>query len=395
MAQQYPIVFSELKSRVGIDDVAYSLGYRLDKRAGVGKYMELVLGDVARPSDRIIIKKDIDKGRQFYFRRDGSKGDVVSFIKENLSSFNVSGTNDWTRIANVLAKMANMPVSVQTQYADTRNSYVPQVFEPERYETKGINASEMPYLLKKRGFSIETVSAFGDSVLLIRDRNNTKFDGYNIGFPYRKPEDDSLSGYEIRGGGTFKSKAAGTDSSHSAWIADFPKDCPQLSRNVYFFESSFDAMAFYQMNRTRLNMSPFTLISVGGAFNPGLLESVMKRYPAAKAWDCFDNDAAGQMYSSALVKAVDKLDFSIAQADGMMSVKFGEKNFRCPKDEFDFKKCAIELGMKYSTGHWKSPSAYKDWNDCLLGRSTTTQITLSKYQRNENLYERRKSSLKI
>lgn len=395
MKQQYPIVFSELKSKVGIDDVAYSLGYRLDKRAGVGRYVELVLGDVARPSDRIVIKNDTDKGRQFYFRRDGSKGDVVSFIRENLNAFNVSGTNDWTRIANVMAKMANMPVNVETQYATSRNNYVPQVFEPERYETKSINAPEMPYLLKKRGFSMETVSAFGDSILLIRDRNNNRFDGFNIGFPYHRPEDDALMGYEIRGGGNFKSKAAGTDSSHSAWIVDFPKDCPRLSRNVYFFESSFDAMAFHQMNRTRLNMSPFTLVSVGGAFNPALLQSVMRRYPAAKAWDCFDNDTAGQMYAAALVKAVDKVDFSIAQVDGIISVKLGEKDFRCPGEEFDFKKCAVDLGMTYSTGHWKSPAGFKDWNDCLLGKSATPRITPSKYQRDENLFERRKSTIKI
>ena len=41
----YQVNFKELKSRVGIDDVAYALGYRLDRKAGVGRYIELVLGD--------------------------------------------------------------------------------------------------------------------------------------------------------------------------------------------------------------------------------------------------------------------------------------------------------------------------------------------------------------
>lgn len=40
----YKVNFKELKSRVGIDDVAYALGYRLDRKAGVGRYIELVLG---------------------------------------------------------------------------------------------------------------------------------------------------------------------------------------------------------------------------------------------------------------------------------------------------------------------------------------------------------------
>ena len=34
--------FKTLKDKVGIDDVAYSLGYRVNRKAGVGKYLEMV-----------------------------------------------------------------------------------------------------------------------------------------------------------------------------------------------------------------------------------------------------------------------------------------------------------------------------------------------------------------
>lgn len=40
----YKVNFKELKARVGVDDVAYALGYRLDRKAGIGKYVEMVLG---------------------------------------------------------------------------------------------------------------------------------------------------------------------------------------------------------------------------------------------------------------------------------------------------------------------------------------------------------------
>lgn len=33
----YKVNFREMKSRVGIDDIAYALGYRLDRKAGVGR----------------------------------------------------------------------------------------------------------------------------------------------------------------------------------------------------------------------------------------------------------------------------------------------------------------------------------------------------------------------
>lgn len=40
----YKVNFKDMKSRVGVDDVAYTLGYRLDRKAGVGKYIELEIG---------------------------------------------------------------------------------------------------------------------------------------------------------------------------------------------------------------------------------------------------------------------------------------------------------------------------------------------------------------
>lgn len=398
MAKAYPIVFSEVKSKVGIDDVAYSLGYALDRKAGVGRYIELVLGDVRNPSDRIVVRNTPDKGKQFYFRRDGSKGDVVSFIRDNINSFNVQGVaNEWTRIANILANLANMPVreSDHRDLVRSHNGGSSQVFDPSRYIIADVDASNLPWVIKKRGFDAKTIEAMGGRIVLIKDKGNTKFDGYNIGFPYSRPDNGGISGYEIRGANGYKSKAAGTDSSHSAWMADFPAGCPELSRNVFFFESSFDAMAFYQLNRVRLESSPFSLVSVGGSFNPSLADLIMKRYPAAKAWDCFDNDLAGQLYSASLVKAIDKIEFAISNIDGSVVVKFGDRQTQCPKEQFDFRMSAIELGMKYSVGHWKSPSNFKDWNDCLMGVKIAPMVTTSKYLREENLYRQRQSSLKF
>ena len=51
----YKVNFQDLKAKVGIDDVAYALGYRLDRKAGVGRYMELVLGDGKEKRDALVI----------------------------------------------------------------------------------------------------------------------------------------------------------------------------------------------------------------------------------------------------------------------------------------------------------------------------------------------------
>lgn len=69
----YKVNFKELKSRVGVDDVAYALGYRLDRKAGVGRYIELVLGSGSEKQDTLVVSNPHNKAAQTFFRRDGSK----------------------------------------------------------------------------------------------------------------------------------------------------------------------------------------------------------------------------------------------------------------------------------------------------------------------------------
>lgn len=178
----YKVNFREMKSRVGIDDIAYALGYRLDRKAGVGRYIELVLGEGGNKRDTLIVSHPNDKAVQTFFRRDGSKGDVVTLIRENLSSFTVSGKDEWQKIAKVMARFANMP---EPEYREDRE-YVKSagkssgVFDASRYEVKPVDTGKIPGLFFRRGLSKATVTALSPFISLIRDRNNGKFEGYNI-----------------------------------------------------------------------------------------------------------------------------------------------------------------------------------------------------------------------
>ena len=157
----YKVNFKEMKSRVGIDDIAYALGYRLDRKAGVGRYIELVLGEGREKRDTIIVSHPNDKSAQTFFRRDGSKGDVVTLIRENLDAFFVTGKDEWQKIAKVMARFANMP---EPEYRDDRE-YVrmaghTQVFDATRYEVKPVDADSLPGIFTRRGISKDTVAAF-------------------------------------------------------------------------------------------------------------------------------------------------------------------------------------------------------------------------------------------
>lgn len=392
----YKIVFSEMKKKVGITDVASSLGYILNKKAGVGKYVELNLGPVSNPVDTLIVRNTRTRETETFFRRNGTKGDVISLIRENLNFFNVPGDNEWIRTANVLASFANMPYiennidqHIKMDHAELRQ------FDPDRYHTLNVIPENPHWILKKRGFNQETIEDFKDNIILVRDIRMKNFDGYNIGFPYHNAETDRLSGYEIRGGAGFKSKASGTDSTNSFWRAEFIKNKDYKISHVFLFESGFDAMAFYQINKARIQNVNFALVSFGGAFSETPIEMLKKKYGNAILFDCFDNDLAGNVYSANLVRFASKvpvkIDYKGTGDQREVILSLGNKIISTPAETFNFQKEAEKAGVKYSVQHWKPPEDCKDWNDCLNNPKHMAIRTTTKYERDRNLANNRKS----
>ena len=390
----YKVNFKELKAHVGVTDVAYALGYRLDRKAGVGRYIELVLGDGREKRDTIIVSHPNDRGAQTFFRRDGSKGDVLTLIRENLGAFFVTGKDDWQKTAKVMARFANMP---EPEYNDDRE-YVKSVraasaFDASRYEVRSVNPDKIPPLFAGRGLSDDTVRLFAPFISLIRDKRNGNFDGYNIGFPYTNA-DGLVKGYEIRGYGGYKSKAAGTDSSTSAWMADFSCGNPEAVKSVFFFESAFDAMAFHQMNKGQLHPD-VAFVSLGGTFSDDQVTGMTRRFPNAKAFDCFDNDIAGCIYGLRMIGLLEGIPMKINKAEDALQVETGSKTIAVNPGKALQPQLAVHLPLLYRTGQWLPPKAFKDWNDCLQNKPTASVLAPCKEERNQNLVERRKGNFKI
>lgn len=390
----YKVNFKELKSRVGVDDVAYALGYRLDRQAGVGRYIELVLGSGSEKRDTLIISNPHNKAAQTFFRRDGSKGDVVTLIRENLGSFFVSGTDEWQKIAKVMARFANMP---EPEYREDREfvkaAKVTSHFDASRYEVKPIDTEKMPLLYSQRGLSSETVKDLSPYLVLLRDKQNDKFDGYNVAFPYTD-KDDKVKGYEIRGLGGYKSKAAGTDSSSSAWVADLSGGNREAVTSVFFFESAFDAMAFYQIHKAQLDKNT-ALVSIGGTFSDGQITGTMARFPHAKAFDCFDNDLAGRVYGLRMMALLEDIPMKISKMEDGMRVEAKEKSFVLNTERPLLAQVAEHLTIRYKMGQWLPPKAFKDWNDCLLNKPMEPVLSPNKNDRDLNLAGRRNTGIKL
>ena len=396
--------FRELKSRVGIDDVAFSLGYKVDRRAGLGRFVELVLPDgQGGKRDTIVISHPGEKGRQTYFRRtDGQCKDVISFIMENKNAFHISGRSDWETVAKVLAKFANEPLP-QTEQSELINQawHTERKFNPDKYTVEPVsdNMKAAMYIFKQRNISESTVRDFSPWLDRIRiNANGSKF--FNIGFPYRQPGSDKVEGYEIRGLSGFKSKATGTNSSTAAWIVDFTKDRnPQEVRNVYFAESAFDIMALYQANKQKLlnegKLDNSVFVSIGGTFSRNQISGIMEHYKNARAVDCFDNDLPGRIYGIRMVDTMEKLGLGVLQQGdkGCISYNGKDHEFDAAKVNLDSLRGFVKLKRDYGIG--KAPSDFKDWNDVIMNKPMEMKLTPNKYTRNDNLEEKRGAGFKM
>ena len=391
--------FKDLKAKVGVDDIAYYLGYRLDRSAGVGRYIEMVLPGTTGHKDKLIIKNPKEKAAQTYFRRNGAKGgDVVSLIRENLNSFHESGRNEWEIIGKVMARFANEPIPdygdslylAKAGYSDNR------VFDPKRYETKeiGSDLSEVMAFFAQRGINEETVAVFAPFIKQIRDSCHTTYKQFNIGFSYTEAGKDKVVGYEIRGFGSFKSKAAGTNSTTGAWIADLSQGGePADIRNVYFAESAYDIMAFYQLNHLRLDAAHSVFVSLGGTFSDGQVKGIMSHYSEAKAMDCFDNDLAGRIYGIRMAALLEGIRMNIHKEDSEIKITIGDKNFNIPNDQLSIRELRKHVHIRYNVGEWKAAENYKDWNDQLMGKQLEVVPIENKFARDRNLADRREKGV--
>ena len=388
--------FSELKKKVGVDDVAYALGYRLDRTAGVGKYIEMSLPDGrGGHSDTIVIKNPKSKSDQLFFHRSGAKGgDVIDLIMDNITSFHETGRDNWEIAQKVLAKYANEPIPDygDGKYLEKAGYTGEQVFDPKRWDVTPVESHmhhAMSYF-EPRGIRQETVEAFAPFLVRIKDLNATNYNNYNLGFPYKVPGSDEVVGYEIRGYKGFKSKAAGTNSSTAAWIVDMsPNGNPMDVKNVFFAESGFDIMAFYQFNRQSIEKESSVFVSLGGSFSDRQFTSVMRHYGQARAVDCCDNDLNGRIYGIRMAGLLDGVHYNISRADDIIHLTTNGKEHLLDAGKASIKELASFIQLNPRIAEWKPAKAFKDWDDQVMGKPIVPMDLPNKFQRNERLAEHR------
>ena len=222
----------------------------------------------------------------------------------------------------------------------------------------------------------------------------TQYPYFNIGFPYTEPGQDKIVGYEIRGYNGFKNKAAGTNSTSGAWIVDLSNEKNAFNiKNVYFAESAYDIMSFYQANKLKIDKEDSIFVSIGGTFSEKQIIGIMKLYSEARAIDCFDNDLPGRMYGIKMAGILEKIPMKIIKEDCTIRIKAGNKEMLFDERTASLTELAKNINIRYNVGVWKAPKNFKDWNDVVMGKTTESVENKTKFQRNENLEKARQMKI--
>lgn len=397
-----PNIFDDIKQKVKIEDVASYLGYKVNPKAGTrGLYLEMVMPDgKGGKTDTIVINRKGSKRWETYFHRDGKGGSVIDFVRENLRSLGVSaGGDEWKSIFDAFRKFTNLPEDAYTKdlsLLEWQKNKTPPAFDSSRYEsvpvTEDMDAAKL--IFGQRALTEDTIRTFAPWIELIRNKTSS-FQHPSLGFPYREPGSDKIVGYEVRGYGTFKGMATGTNATTAAWIVDkTPTGNPRDVRNVFFAESAYDIMALYQYNRLMMHPENSVFISTGGQMSQQQVSRTMKYYSNARAIDCFDNDIYGRLYGIRMAAIVSGVHLEVVKTDEGARFSADGKQFFLPTDKVTLLEFAKQVPLSLRCGMKKAPEGYKDWNDVVMHRQMGDMLTPSKYDRDEKLRLKRMSGIK-
>lgn len=285
--------FQDFRDRISIIEVAKSLGYSLNRSAGLRK-PEYVLFENGKKVDEIVIYNPDDSSRQTFFSRGyGDQGNLTYFVKNRLDRFSVcsSGFEGVNEALNAFLGNPDMKMYKENETFAART----YDFNLKDYEVVAAAHPCMAYLANQRCISRQTIKDF-IKVGAIHGVRNRKHEIFNVGFPYRVPGTSDIVNYELRNGGSkpgapsFKSFCAGGVKSNACWIASFgqPKDI----RNIYIGESAIDMMSLYEI----LGGKPRSAyVSTGGNPVKGQIDKLQKLFPNAALNLCHDDDGTGMV----------------------------------------------------------------------------------------------------
>lgn len=308
------LTYNDFLSRLSIQDVLLDAGYHVNRRDGLRypSYVRLDSEGRRVRGDKFIVTRN----GQCCFQPPHQKlYNVISFIKAHPQMFAEYRAGMQTdRLVNLVCnRLLNNPVAErEAKIIQPKQDVSP--FDIDNYDIHRFNPQDRESqkkfysYFKNRGIDLYTQYAFHRHFCLATKHREDGMRYTNLAFPMALPEGaEKVVGLEERGrplsdgSSTFKGKAEGSNSSAGLWIASPAKTPLAEAADVYWFESAYDAMAYYQLNQKQnKELRKAVFISTGGNPTKEQTRGVLMLTRPAKQHICFDSDAAGRLFADNL-----------------------------------------------------------------------------------------------
>lgn len=307
-----PLTYDDFRERIDIQDVLRDAGYHLNRRDGLRwpSYVRVDSDGHRVHGDKFIVTAN---GKGCFHPPEMKVYSVVSFIVNHPDLFQEyhPGMNPHHLVNLVCNRLLNQPIdpSMRNIIEPRRQSRPFSVKDYQFTYFQKLNAENMrqfaPFF-NSRMIKPYVQKAFASYFMLAAKQvdNEKNISRTNLAFPLTIPGSKDIVGLEERGrprldgSSGYKGKALGSNASEGLWIAS-PKGTElKDARNVLWFESAYDAMAYYQLHaRGNDDMKEAVYLSTGG--NPTVMQfrGVIKEAPGACHHLCFDNDMAGRQFA--------------------------------------------------------------------------------------------------
>ena len=272
------LTYDDFLQRLTIQDVLIDAGYHLNKRDGLRypSYVRLDSEGRRIRGDKFVVTQN---GQCCFHAQQQRVYNLISFIKEHpqfFSEYHAGMSGD--RLVNLVCnRLLNHPIeNRETRIIQPKRDVKP--FDITDYDIHKFNPQDRetqkkfyPYF-KHRGIDLYTQYAFHRDFCLA-----TK----------HRPD----------GSGSYKGKAEGSNSSEGLWIASPAKTPLSEAKHIYWFESAYDAMAYYQLHQAQnKELRKAVFVSTGGSPTVAQMRGVLSATLPARHHVCFDTDLAGMEF---------------------------------------------------------------------------------------------------
>lgn len=305
------LTYQDYLDRISIQDVLLHAGYTQNRRDGL-RYPSYVRKDSDGRrihGDKFIVT---NHGTSCFRPPEQKTYNLISLIKTFPSMFpeHTRSNNPDHLVNEVCRALLNIPKEHKASATVTQpreekpfdlNDYAIHAFR--KYDFDSIKKF-YPFFVT-RGISLDTQKAFSSHFILATKESAQQGKTYtNLSFPLYVPGNSTVVGLEERGrprldgSSGYKGKAQGSNGSEGIWIANLGKGELSDARHVYWFESAYDAMAYYQLHvNDNPDLRKAVFVSTGGNPTVGQMKGMLRQTPSAIHHICFDNDLAGRQFT--------------------------------------------------------------------------------------------------